>query len=53
MAKKTVKKTTKKTVTKKKKTGLMREIPVLHSLVTILYILLAIVFIAIYLTRFA
>lgn len=49
MAKKEVKKTTKKAT---KKHPLMREIPVLHSLVTILYILLAICFIAIYLTRF-
>ena len=45
------KKASKKTVVKKK-TGLMREIPVLHSLVTVLYILLGILFIAIYLTRF-
>ncbi len=46
------KKTTKKTVAKKKHI-LLREIPTLHSLVTILYILLGILFIAIYITRFA
>ena len=39
--------------TSKKGSGLMREIPVLHSLVTVLYILLGILFIAIYITRFA
>lgn len=50
MAKKAVKKTAKKAVAKKH--PLLREIPVLHSMVTVLYILLAILFIAIYLTRF-
>jgi len=50
MAKK--KKTVSK-VSKKKGSGLRREIPVLHSLVTVLYVLLAILFIAIYITRFA
>ena len=52
MAKKAAKKTTKK-VSAKRRTGLMREIPVLHSLVTVLYILLGILFLAIYITRFA
>ena len=46
------KKSTKKVVAKKK-SGLMREIPVLHSLVVVLYILLGILFLAIYITRFA
>lgn len=49
MAKKKVAKKT----SAKKKTGLMREIPVLHSLVVVLYILLGILFLAIYITRFA
>jgi hypothetical protein len=49
MAKKKVAKKTQA----KKKSGLMREIPVLHSLVVVLYILLGILFLAIYITRFA
>ena len=51
MPKKAARKTTKKSPAKKH--ILFREIPVLHSLVTVLYILLAILFIAIYITRFA
>lgn len=49
MAKKKVAKKT----SVKKKSGLFREIPVLHSLVVVLYILLGILFLAIYITRFA
>jgi hypothetical protein len=45
------KKTTKKAVAHKRH-PLLREVPTLHSLVIVLYILLAILFIAIYLTRF-
>ncbi|MDO8269403.1 MAG: hypothetical protein Q7T54_01895 [Candidatus Levybacteria bacterium] len=52
MPKKAAHKTTKKS-TAKKKHVLLREIPTLHSLVTVLYILLGILFIAIYITRFA
>lgn len=52
MPKKAAPKKTTKSASKKKHV-LFREVPTLHSLVTILYILLAILFIAIYVTRFA
>ena len=48
---KAMKKSVKKAVSKKH--PLLREIPILHSLTIVLYGLLIILFIAIYLTRFA
>lgn len=52
MPKKAAHKTSKKSSPKKKHV-LMREIPTLHSMVVVLYILLGILFLAIYITRFA
>ena len=47
------KKTTKKAVAHTKRHPLLREIPALHSLVIVFWILIAILFVAIYITRFA
>lgn len=43
----------KKSTTSSKKHPLLKEVPTLHSMVVILYILLGILFLAIYITRFA
>ena len=53
MAKAKKKSVAKATKAVSKKNPLFREIKTLHSLVIVLYILLAILFIAIYITRFA
>jgi hypothetical protein len=45
--------TTKNAVAKTKKHPLLREVPALNSLVIVFWILIAILFVAIYITRFA